>query len=381
MSAPDPPAPGRAPPRRHRQSDPTTEDRKPPDAGERPETDSRGAYPLDATLIRTETPTIEQAMRRLRTGRYVMDPDFHANFRWDEGTQAKLIESILRRIPLPAFYFAEDDQGRTIVVDGLRRLSTISRFLADDLRLGLPACPELRGRRFADLPQKLRNRITDFGLVCQVIAHGTPERVRLDILELVNSGAPLTRQQMRNSLYSGAGTRFLRKHAAGAAFREAAGDSLDSKTMRDREFIHRFCAFRLRTPARYRGDMDVFLAETLAQMNDLDETQLSTLGEAFDRALENNRPLFGRHAFRMHSPGQDRRGILDAPLWEVMTTALADDSEARVRTRKTPLRAAFFSLLGDEDFVRSLTHSTDSTEQVARRFADAHRVLRAAFDG
>lgn len=64
-----------------------------------------------------------------------------------------------------------------------------------------------------------------------------------------------------------------------------------------------------------------------------------------------------------------------------MTTALADDSEARVRAAKTRLRAGFFSILRDEDFVRSITHSTDSTEQVARRFAEAHRVLRSALDG
>lgn len=253
-------------------------------------------------------------MHRLRTGRYVMDPDLPAPPRWSDGTQASLVESVLRRIPLPAFYFAEDDQGRTIVVDGLRRLSTLSRFLADDLCLELPDCPELHGRRFHDLPQKLKNRIADCGLVCHVITYETPERVRPDLLALVNSGAPLTRQQMRNLYYRGPGTRFLREYASAAIFEETIGGSLDPATMRDREYIHRFCAFRLRTPAGYRGDMDVFLAETLAQMNDLDETQLSALGEALCRALRNNRFLFGRQAFRMHSPGQQRRGVINAPL-------------------------------------------------------------------
>lgn len=331
--------------------------------------------------VRTETPSLDQAMRRLRTGRYVMDPDFHEDFRWDEGAQAKLVESVLRRIPLPPFYFAEDDRGRTIVVDGLRRLSTLRGFLANDLRLGLPDCPELHGRRFDDLPQKLRNRLADCSLVCHVIAYETPERVRLDLLELVNSGAPLTRQQMRNSLYGGTGTRFLREQASTAIFVETTGASLDPETMRDREYIHRFCAFRLRTPSRYRGDMDDFLAEALRQMNDLDETELSALGKALDRALRNNRLLFGRQSFRKHSPGQDRRGVLVLPLWEVMTTTLADDSEVRVRARKIPLRAGFFSLLRNDDFVRSITHSTDSIAQVEHRFAEARRVLRAALEG
>lgn len=40
-----------------------------------------------------------------------------------------------------------------------------------------------------------------------------PEEVRLDIFERVNSGVPLTHQQMSNALYNGLATQWLKEQA------------------------------------------------------------------------------------------------------------------------------------------------------------------------
>ena len=89
-------------------------------------------------LIRHESRTIYEIVRRIRQGAYIMDPDFQRDFIWSEKAQCKLIESVLMRIPLPVFYLAEDDKGRMVVVDGLQRLSTFRRFLDNELRLSIP---------------------------------------------------------------------------------------------------------------------------------------------------------------------------------------------------------------------------------------------------
>ena len=97
-----------------------------------------GDYPIDDLLIRNETRTIQDVIRRIDQKRYIMDPEFQRDFIWDEEKQSKLIESIIMRIPLPVFYMAEDDEGKMVVVDGLQRLSTFQRFLKDELSLSLP---------------------------------------------------------------------------------------------------------------------------------------------------------------------------------------------------------------------------------------------------
>ncbi|MCY2995612.1 MAG: DUF262 domain-containing protein [Planctomycetota bacterium] len=94
-----------------------------------------GDYPIDTVLIRTETRTVYDVVRRIEKGSFVMNPDFQRDFIWPDDKQSKLIESVLMRIPLPVFYLAEDGQGRTIVVDGLQRLSTFQRFCKNELRL------------------------------------------------------------------------------------------------------------------------------------------------------------------------------------------------------------------------------------------------------
>ena len=48
---------------------------------------------------------------------------------WDEEKQSRLIESILIRFPLPAFYFDGTVQKKWLVVDGLQRLQQYQEFV------------------------------------------------------------------------------------------------------------------------------------------------------------------------------------------------------------------------------------------------------------
>ena len=336
---------------------------------------SWGDYPLDDLLIRHENRTIHDVVRRIDQDTYVMDPDFQREFIWPEDKQSKLIESVIMRIPLPVFYMAEDDEGRMVVVDGLQRLSTFQRFVKDQLRLRLPDRRELDGRRFSELSSKLQNRVEDCNLIFYIIDSKAPEQARLDIFERVNSGEPLTRQQMRNSLFMGPATRFLKTESATDTFVEATGDSLNKKKMRDREFVNRFCAFRLLPLAEYGGDMDKFLAQCLRRMNAMTEDGLQELSRAFRRSLANNYGLFERHSFRKHTPEQERRGVLNASLWDVMSTGLSHYASKRVQSRHEEVRAAFYRLLEDEEFNTSITYGPNDAKKVRYRFDATRKVL------
>jgi hypothetical protein len=50
---------------------------------------------------------------------------------WDIVKQSRLIESILIRFPLPAFFFDASDDNCWLVVDGLQRLSSIRKFCVE----------------------------------------------------------------------------------------------------------------------------------------------------------------------------------------------------------------------------------------------------------
>lgn len=341
-----------------------------------------GDYPIDTLLIRHEQRTVHDVVRRIDQGTFVMNPDFQRAFIWDDDKQSKLIESVLMRIPLPVFYLAEDSAGRMIVVDGLQRLSTFARYIKNDLQLKLPNQHELHKKRFNDLSPKLQNRIEDCNLVLYIVDAKVPERARLDIFERVNSGVPLTRQQMRNSLYMGQATNFLSEEASTDLFKQATGGSLQSATMRDREFVNRFCAFRLLALDTYsnKDEMDGFLARALTRMNQLSKEELVSLSADFRRSLQNNFAVFGEHSFRKHRPGQERRGVLNASLWDVMSTGLSGRQEDTVLEHKDALLSHFYALMGDEPFIRSITYGVNSANQVRHRFAVMQRTLAEVFD-
>ena len=337
---------------------------------------SWGDYPLDTLLIRNETRTVHDVLRRIEGGAFMMNPDFQRDFVWDPDKQSRLIESVVMRIPLPVFYLAEDDQ-HLVVVDGLQRLTTFQRFVNNELQLRLEDRPELDRKTFEDLPSKLKNRVEDCNLILYVIDAKVPERARLDIFERVNSGVPLSRQQMRNCLYMGDATRFLKDESRTEAFLEATGHSLRTSTMRDREFVNRFCAFQLLDLEKY-WDMDEFLAEGLREMNVRPEI-LPALSSQFRTTLDNNFFLFGRHAFRKHEPGQDRRSVPNVSLWDVMSTGFSRYPPDVVQENADVAREAFYRLLRNEEFVDAITQGTHSTNQVRRRFAMAGEMFEEVF--
>lgn len=336
-----------------------------------PARDELPSYPLDDVMVRSETRTVIEVVKRINAGRYAMSPDFQRDFVWPPDKQSKLIESCIMRIPLPVLYVAEGQDGRVTVVDGLQRLSTFRRFLAGELKLtGLGEDHPLNGKFFSSLPLHFQERIEDTQLTLYILDKSAPETARLDIFERVNSGIPLTRQQMRNALYDGQATHWLGEQAKSVEFLNATGHSLDPKTMRDREAINRYCAFHILGWSSYTsGDMDSFLASALKKMNSLND--LSELTQDFQAGLYRNQKLFGRHAFRkslLDSQVGSSRSVINISLFEVMMDALSRLHEFDFNSNEEELKYKLTNLVRDEDFQHAITYSTNSTRQVKQRF-------------
>jgi hypothetical protein len=191
-----------------------------------------------------------------------------------------------------------------------------------------------------------------------VIDAKVPAQALLDIFERVNGGVPLTRQQMRNCLFSGQATRFLKEEASKEVFLKATGRSLNKKTMRDRELINRFCAFQLLGVSQYRGDMDDFLS-----------TQ-------FRASMRNNYLVYGKHAFRKHASQYNSRSVINASLWDVMSTGLSNYSESLVEVNKEKLQQSLYRLFKDNTFSSAISLGTNRVSRVQERFKLADQMIK-----
>ena len=346
-------------------------------------------YPLDSVFVRKEERSVGEVVKRIRAKRYQLDPEFQRNFVWGSEKQSKLIESCIMRIPLPVFYVAEAKDGSIIVVDGLQRLTTLFRFMENLLHLKgftgniSSSRHPLEGKTYSDLPTNLKERIEDTQLIFYILDSKAPERARLDIFDRVNSGVPLSRQQMRNSLYSGPATRWLKDAAESTNFLKATGRSLDPNTMRDREAINRFCAFKLLKFTSYRGgDMDGFLGATLERMNSMPENELRSLRQDFEDSMVLNHQLFGAHAFRKSLRDSDayaRRSVINIALWDVTSEYFSNVSLDQKDETFEDLRDCIIELLDDPDFGVSITYSTNSTSAVKTRFEMMNEKLDQSF--
>jgi hypothetical protein len=262
-----------------------------------------------------------------------------------------------------------------IVVDGLQRLSTFQRFIKDKVKLKLPNQSLLHGKRFSDLSPKLQNRIEDCNLTLYIIDSKVPTQALLDIFDRVNSGVPLSRQQMRNCLFMGESTKLLRKKSKTKLFKEATGKSLKSEKMRDRELINRFLAFKCLGVSEYSGVMDDFLKRSLEAVNLMDKSELDELADSFDLAMINNYTLFEKHAFRKHINKKHARSVINASLWDVMTVSLSNYSETSVEDNAELIREGFYSLMGNNRFMDAITLSTNQVAKVKTRFSFVNKML------
>lgn len=339
-------------------------------------------YPLDDILIRNQQLSIRQVIEEINDGLYILDPDFQREFVWSAEQQSRLIESVLMRIPLPVFYFAETKEGKTIIVDGLQRITTFCRFINDEFKLSHVAKgnTSLADKKFSDLDPKFKNRISRTNLILYIIDEKAPERAKLDIFERVNSGSTLTRQQMRNSLYMGAGTRWLRDMSRTDSFKEATGESLNTKTMRDRELINRFCAFRFLGAKNYKGYMDDFLAETLNRMNKMDSVELETLTTEFVQSMRGAILVFGKHAFRKHTKEKTDRSVINASLFDTYSVAFAKISPSTIKENRETFLELFYASMEDNTFNNSITLYTNVRRQVLTRFEYVDSILGEYYD-
>ncbi|HMP71681.1 MAG TPA: DUF262 domain-containing protein [Kiritimatiellia bacterium] len=336
-----------------------------------------GDYPIDSLMIRTDKRSAFEVCRRIDKKVYILDPEFQRDFIWDEEKQCKLIESAIMRIPLPVFYLAETAEGEIVVVDGLQRLSTFHRFINNKLRLnGLEYAKILNGKRFDDLSPKLRNRVEDTSFTLYLIDSQVPEQAKLDIFERVNSGQPLTKQQMRNCLYLGDATRWLARMAKSEAFKSATDGGLNWKTMRDRECINRFLAFYDRGLKGYSGNMDNFLRDVLKDKQNVDEAYWNEMSERFKTSMEAGKRIFGRNAFRKPTKEGERRSVINVALFDVLSVLFARYGEQVQPRHDEAIRNGLAQLAEDADFFDAISIATNSVKKVALRFERTEKMLK-----
>ena len=188
--------------------------------------------PFDPSQIRIEPKqqSLDTIIKRLELGEINLNPDFQRMAGiWNITKQSLLIELLMVRIPLPAFYMDASDDKNWLVIDGLQRLTTLNNFINekdDKKRLKLSSL-EFLGRQlnldaprhqrldtWDKLPRDLQRRILETQITLFLVQPGTPPKVKFNIFKRINTGGvPLSGQEIRNALNQGKSTELLNELA------------------------------------------------------------------------------------------------------------------------------------------------------------------------
>jgi hypothetical protein len=335
--------------------------------------------PFDPTKIRleTRTMTVDLLVQRIKEGEINLAPKFQrASGLWKLGAQSRLIESLLIRIPIPAFYMDASNDDQWLVVDGLQRLTVFKDFIADE-RFGLTELEFLtvyEGKKFSELPRSMQRRILETQVVVYAIQPGTPREVKFNIFKRINTGGlPLSPQEIRHALNQGKPADLLEDFAKIPEFIRVAGRYIGGQRMTDRECVLRFLAFTLDPYQKYTApNLDSFLNKQMAKLDTLSDEQVADMKRRFERAMNAAYELFDNDAFRKRYADNASRQPLNKALfeaWAVNLDARSDSELVTLIARKNALRSGFIKRMNiDKEFERAISQGTGDVAKVKRRF-------------
>lgn len=340
-------------------------------------------YDPDKINIVTREPTIEQLLRRIKEEALNLAPDFQRQAHiWNVGAKSRLIESILIRIPLPAFYIDATNDDQWIVVDGLQRLSALKEFVTDKkLKLSeLEYLTNLEGKTYDELELRYQRRILETQPTVYLIEKGTPPAVKYNIFKRINTGGvPLSNQELRHALNPGKANKILRELAQSPEFQQVINLSESKKKrMDDREFILGYLAFKLTPYKDYKENTrDVFLSEALSKINNFTEEEEKSLKQNFKKAMVAAFDIFGNKAFRKISYKNKRTFPVNKSLfesWSVHLSKLSDEEIEKLKQRKQNLIDTFADRVdNDKEFLAAISQAA---KKVECRFKTIEKIIQ-----
>lgn len=356
--------------------------------------------PWDPGKIRitTQSFTLREIVEQIRDEDIDLSPDFQREYVWKARQRTRLIESILLGIPLPAFYFNQSESGAYQVVDGVQRLSTIALFMRDEHRLSkadLEYLSDLHDLTFSELDQTSARRFRSTQIVVHVIEPQTPDEVKYDIFNRVNTlGSPLSPQEIRHAMSGSRSRDFIGGLVESEAFDAAtefhywkkSSDGVrvrDSRRMANRELVLRFCAFRTCTMEEYSGfsSLDAFLMDFtkridgVANLPSITDNALIKLKQDFDRAMDSAHQILGDAAFRRWPLDASRRGPVNRAVFEAQANALADHSLKDLLPKREKIVEEFRSAFSQPDYLSAVTVGTGAVNRVSYRLDHTREIL------
>ena len=324
--------------------------------------------------------SIYELYRKYRKKQLVLEVEFQRNEVWEKKQKYELIESILMGLPLPIFYFKQQDNATYVVVDGKQRLSTLFDFLNNKFALkSLKILSFLNEKKFGDLTGKLgiyQSQLEDYQVYSHVILPPTPDKILFDIFDRVNRGGTLlNKQEIRNALYHGRGLDMITDITKTEEFVNVTRKKHEKDSrMKGSYLVTRFLSFYLLfqkclmkdgAEYEYNGDVDELIEVMLQQLNNEEEEALAKIKELTLKSLAMAGDILGRGAFRKELNGSKP---INMNIFETTLYFMALLIEKDQATDEEKIKEGLYQVITSAEFLDLIGNSRDYPAKVYRRF-------------
>lgn len=273
------------------------------------------------------------------------------------------------RIPLPSCYFAETDDGRQLVIDGVQRITTIVRFFNDEFPLeDMTSFPELEGKRFSQIGT-LKDDLESTTIRCIILRKENPAELIAEIFSRLNQGAvSLSDQEIRHALYAGNFDKLLQdlskipvieKFGMRKDGKGAPKDSRESE-----ELVLRYFAFH-ESASSYEGNLSKFLDNYMREASRYDCCKLKDLKKAFTKSLEACQIIFDEdEIFSDISSTRRRQGVV---YYDLLMNTLGLVDHKILQAKREDIREAFIDLASSPKFKSLLAGGVQRKTSINQR--------------
>ncbi|MDM8548938.1 DUF262 domain-containing protein [Desulfobacterales bacterium HSG2] len=269
---------------------------------------------------------LKRIIAMLDRGDCELQPEFRRRHRWHNRKKSHLIESFIINVPVPPIFLYEDRPSHYEVVDGFQRLNAVYEFYKDNFVLeGLEKWPELDGRRYSQIPDRIKRGIDGRYLSSVILLYETPkdeneaQGLKHMVFERINSGdVRITPQEIRNAILRGplndlccklSHNKYLRStwNIAETDDEELLIENKHYQRMEDVELVLRFFANRQRRELMHPGEsLKHYLDEFLRHGNqEFSQEVLTKLEDLFEQTIRLVYDTFGERAFWLRHPWND----------------------------------------------------------------------------
>ncbi len=246
------------------------------------EVDDNEIYGISTYGTSAEVITV---FNRLDRGTYYV-PKFQRDFVWKIPQSSSLIESLIMQLPIPAIFLAKDEGGKSYIIDGQQRLTSIKNFYKDEFALK-DTIKAINGKKYSELDEKYKNRLDEYALQLIVVKQEIPDDNNdgiYKIFERINTaGTKLSPQEIRSAAYHGEFSELL----LGFAENERWVNFIKTKNNRrtHQELILRFFALYFDIK-NYKSPMKHFLNVYMSKNRHLKSNSKEELNNIFSKVLD-----------------------------------------------------------------------------------------------